>query len=135
MSLSAIRHTLMEQKNQRGFTLVEIMVVVVILGLLVGLVGPAVWKKLATASKKTALAQMSSIHAAMDLYRLDNNRYPDTLEDLIRGSGETWDGPYLDEGKLPKDPWGNEYIYHVVEGGKNFQLSSSGGGDEPIVYR
>src|SRR4030042_4781970 len=126
MSLSSIRDALIERNNQRGFTLVEIMVVVVILGLLVGLVGPSVWKKLTTASKKTALAQMSNIHAAMDLYRLDNNRYPDNLEDLIRGSGETWDGPYLEDGKLPKDPWGNDYIYNVVDAGKNFKLSSSG---------
>lgn len=127
--LGVIRH------DQRGFTLIEIMVVVVIIGLIAALVAPSVWNKLFTAQKKTAMTQMAQIHAALDLYRLDMNQYPDSIEDLIHGSGDTWDGPYLENGKIPKDPWGNDYIYSSTEGGKNFKLSCSDNNKEPIVYR
>ena len=78
---------------------------------------------------------MAAIHAALDLYRLDMTRYPDSMDELVQGSGENWDGPYLEDGKIPVDPWGNDYEYTVTEGGKNFKLSCSNDGDEPIVYR
>jgi len=124
-----------KRDTQSGFTLIEIMVVVVILGLLASLVAPAIWKRLTSAQEKTAVAQMSSIHGALDLYRLDVGRYPNALDELIQGSGDNWDGPYLEDGQLPKDPWGNDYIYSSVEGGKNFRLSSSNNNEEPIHYR
>lgn len=124
-----------EKVHEPGFTLIEIMVVVVILGLLVALVGPDIWSRFSSSQRKIATAQMAKIQAALDLYRLDMNQYPNSLDDLIQGSSENWDGPYLQDGKMPKDPWGNDYIYNVADGGKSFRLSCSNNNGEPIVYK
>ena len=101
-------------KNQKGFSLMELMIVMVILGLLASLVGPAMFKKLGTAKQKTAKTQIEMLMAALDSYRLDIGRYPSAqegLEALVINPGEDkWDGPYLQKG-LPKDPWDNEYMY------------------------
>jgi len=121
------------QKHERGFTLVEIMVVVVIIGLLAGLVGPRIFNRLEVAKVKTAESQMSSIKTTLATYRLDVGRYPDNLECLITSCGEGWNGPYLDSDEIPLDPWNNEYQYQVGDNGKSFTLRSSGGGDEEIV--
>ncbi len=124
-----------KQKSERGFTLVEIMVVVVIIGLLAGLVGPRIFSRLEVAKVKTAESQMSSIKTTLATYRLDVGRYPDNLDCLIRTCGEGWNGPYLDSEEVPLDPWNNEYQYQVGDGGKSFTLISSGGGDQEIVVR
>jgi general secretion pathway protein G len=101
-------------KNQKGFSLMELMIVMVILGLLASLVGPAMFKKLGTAKQKTAKTQIEMLMAALDSYRLDIGRYPSSQEGLealvINPGEEKWDGPYLQKG-LPKDPWDSEYLY------------------------
>ncbi len=100
--------------SQSGFSLMELMIVMVILGLLASLVGPAMFKKLGTAKQKTAATQIGMLMASLDSYRLDVGHYPsqnEGLEALVVNPGEDkWDGPYLKKG-LPKDPWDNEYVY------------------------
>jgi len=101
-------------RNQRGFSLMELMIVMVILGLLASLVGPAMFKKLGMAKQKTAQTQIGMLMAALDAYRLDIGHYPsqqEGLEALVVNPGEDkWDGPYLKKG-VPMDPWDNEYYY------------------------
>ena len=102
--------------NKRGFTLVELLVVLAILGLLAGLVGPQVMKFLGTSKTKTAKLQIEDLVATLDLYRLETGRYPtndEGLEALVTkpGNAVNWNGPYLKKGDVPKDPWGFEYQY------------------------
>ena len=104
----------------RGFTLIELMVVIVILGILAGLIIPRIMGRPEEAKQLKAKMQIESIETALKLYRLDNGIYPDTeqgLQALIE-KPETgplpkkWrNGGYLEKGKLPKDPWGNDFIY------------------------
>ncbi len=102
------------RRDQRGFSLIELMIVMVILGLLASLVGPAMFKKLGSAKQKTAKTQIELLMTALDSYRLDVGSYPsggDGLEALVQNPGEEkWDGPYLQKG-LPSDPWDNPYQY------------------------
>lgn len=98
-----------------GFTLIELLVVVIIIGLLASLVAPKFFGKLGTSRQKTAKAQIELFGAALDEFRLDNGRYPDTEEGLsaLRDKPEgleNWAGPYLPKA-IPKDPWGHEYVY------------------------
>ena len=103
-----------KRRNQRGFSLMELMIVMVILGLLASLVGPAMFKRLGTAKQKTAKTQIGMLMTALDAYRLDMGHYPtqqEGLEALVVDPGEEkWDGPYLKKG-VPLDPWDSEYIY------------------------
>ena len=94
------------------FTLIEIMIVVVIIGLIMTLVGPDVIKKLKKAQSATARNQIHLLGNAIDDYYLDLSTYPSKMEDLIANPGNPkWDGPYLKPPKIPKDPWGNDYHY------------------------
>ena len=127
--------------DQGGFTLVEILVVLVILGLLFGLVGPRVIDYLSRAKSEVARLQMENLATALDLYRLDVGGYPsqeEGLRALVTASAGTdrWNGPYLKDKAVPLDPWDREYIYAMpgVHGG-SYDLSSLGldgveGGDE-----
>lgn len=98
-----------------GFTLVELLVVLAILGLLAGLVGPQVMKFLGSSKTKTAALQVEDLAATLDLYRLELGRYPSTsegLQALVQDPGmANWNGPYLKKAQVPKDPWGNDYQY------------------------
>jgi general secretion pathway protein G len=103
-------------KRLSGFTLVELLVVLAILGLLAGLVGPQVMKFLGTSKTKTAKLQIEDLSATLDMYRLETGRYPtndEGLEALVKKPGDVanWNGPYLKRGDVPKDPWGFEYQY------------------------
>lgn len=104
------------RKPIRGFTLVELLVVLAILGLLAGLVGPQVMKFLGGSKTKTAALQLHDLGATLDLYRLEIGNYPSTdqgLEALVKqpGNAPNWNGPYLKKNDVPKDPWGREYNY------------------------
>ncbi len=94
------------------FSLMEIMIVIVIIGMIAGLVGPALIKKLDKAKNETADAQAKLLENACKDFYLDMSEFPDDLEDLIRNPGsDKWDGPYLDPPKIPLDPWGTPYQY------------------------
>lgn len=102
-------------ENQQGFTLVELIVVVIIIGLLAGLVVPQFIRQEEKATAKAAKAQIELLGTALDTYRLDVGRYPATQEGLQAlsqkpGGAERWDGPYLKK-EVPNDPWGKPYVY------------------------
>jgi general secretion pathway protein G len=104
--------------GERGFTLVEILVVITIIGLIMGLVGPRVLNYLTESKAKAAKIQIESFSSALDLYFLDNGRYPSSSEGLGAlvqrpGSVTTWNGPYLKGAVVPNDPWGNPYQYRA----------------------
>lgn len=115
----------------RGFTLLEILVVLVILGMLASLVGPQVFKQLAGSKTKAAQLQIQELSAALDLYRLEVGSYPNTqqgLEALITQprNVEKWNGPYLKKSVIRKDPWGNDYEYRYPGQQGEFDLWSYG---------
>ncbi|MCX5680786.1 MAG: type II secretion system major pseudopilin GspG [Candidatus Omnitrophica bacterium] len=124
-------------RTKNGFTLIEIMLVVIILGVLVAMVVPNLAGRGEQARRAAAAADIeSNLSTAMDLYEFDNGRYPTTEQGLqaliakptMPPEPTNWNGPYLKKKKLPKDPWGKEYIY-VCPGIKNpdsYDLSSSG---------
>src|SRR5208282_1356346 len=102
--------------GERGFTLVEILVVITIIGLIMALVGPRVLNYLAEAKTKAAKIQIESFAGALDLYYLDTGRYPTSSEGLTAlvqppGNLTTWNGPYLKGSTVPDDPWGHPYVY------------------------
>ena len=111
--------------EERGFTLIEILVVMAIIGMLAVIVAPNIFNQQAGAQIDAALSQISSLEAALDTYRLDVGEYPDSLEGLRENiSGRAaWNGPYLRR-DIPLDPWGNEYVYD--SNGREFMLSSYG---------
>ena len=113
--------------RNRGFTLIEILIVMAIIGMLVALVGPALFSNFARGQRGAAQAQMELIGQGLDTYLLDVGRYPRTLEGLIENDTgrEVWKGPYLRGGEaIPKDPWGNDYVYEPA--GDDFELMSLG---------
>ncbi len=100
-------------KKGKGFTLIEILLVVIIIGILVALVAPKLSGRSEEARIQAGKADIEGgLALALDLYEVDNGRFPDTLQDLVsKGqSSGNWRGPYLKKG-IPKDPWGQEYVY------------------------
>ena len=117
--------------RQGGFTLVEMLVVITIIGLIMALVGPRVLNYLSDSRVKSAKIQIQSFSAALDLFYLDAGRYPtgaEGLEALVRPvSGiAAWNGPYVKGGKIPADPWGNAYVYRVPGERSAYEIRSLG---------
>ncbi len=121
-----------------GYTLTELLVVLVILGLLVGLIAPRFLGQIGKARTKTARVQISNLSTALEYYQLDTGRYPSTstgLSALITPppNTENWDGPYLKTRRVPDDPWGNPYIYQPGANGtfivKTLGADNREGGD------
>ncbi len=104
------------RNSEAGFTLVEILVVITIIGLIMAIVGPRVLNYLGESKVKAARIQIESLGSALDLYYLDMGRYPNSSDGLAAlvqrpGNAEEWNGPYLKGGVVPNDPWGHAYMY------------------------
>jgi len=123
--------------GRRGFTLLELLVVVVIIGLLVAYVGPKYFGQIGKSETVAARAQIEAFEKALDTFRLDVGRYPSADEGLgaltmrPESAGNTWNGPYLKKG-IPPDPWGRPYIYRVPgTRGNDYDIISLGKDGQP----
>lgn len=117
------------KRPDQGFTLIELLIVMAIIGMLAALVGPTIFGKFMGAQRDTALTQIRMIEQGLDGHRLDTFKYPDTLEGLLKNTVNkpTWNGPYLKQQQIPKDPWGNEYQYKKPgRDGRDYDLFSFG---------
>ncbi len=111
--------------DRGGFTLIEVLLVVVIIGILVGVAMPRLSGRVLQSQISSARSSINNISTAIDLYEVDNGRYPESLQALItRGSEANWNGPYLREARIPQDPWGNEFRYTRRDNG--FEIRSAG---------
>jgi len=118
------------REKQRGFTLVEILVVIIIIGMLAALVGPKLFGKVGMAKSKATKAQIELFGTALDAFRLDAGRYPTTDEGLRalreKPAGvDNWQGPYLPK-EIPVDPWGRPYVYKSPGDHGEYDLLSYG---------
>ena len=121
--------------RQQAFTLIELLIVMIIIGLLASLVGPRLFQHVGGAKQKTAKAQIELLGTALDSYRLDNGSYPSTEQGLQalrkKPSGvENWNGPYLPK-EIPEDPWGNPYHYKQPGEHGDYDLYSHGADGQP----
>jgi general secretion pathway protein G len=126
--------------RRAGFTLLEVMVVVIVLGLLAGLVGPQIFGRVSEAKTTTAGTQLELLGVALDSYRLDNGFYPTTAQGLAALRERpaqapvpaNWRGPYLRKA-VPSDPWGRPYLYRSPPegGGTGFEVRTLGADGQP----
>jgi general secretion pathway protein G len=135
--------TMHSKQRRRGFTLIELLLVLVILGVLAGIVVPRFGGQTKRARETAATTQLSSFKTALDAYEVDMGSYPkgkDGLKELVTAprNAKNWRGPYIET--IPKDPWGNDYIYECPgkHNQNSFDLMSMGedgrvGGEDDIV--
>jgi general secretion pathway protein G len=129
-------------RRQSGFTLLELLVVLMIIALLAGFVGPKVFSNVDSAKEKTAMRQMRSLADALGQYRLDTGSYPSESQGLKvlteKPAGvQRWNGPYLSQ-QVPADPWGNPYQWHNPTRSKDslheVDITSGGKDGQEIIY-
>ncbi|MCX6584236.1 MAG: type II secretion system major pseudopilin GspG [Candidatus Aminicenantes bacterium] len=118
------------RNNEKGFTLIEIIIVVIILSLIAALVGPRLFKKVEKSKQQITKTQIVMIENSVKMFKLDTGRYPTTeegLKILMENTGgiSNWDGPYLEKG-IPKDPWGKDYVYTYPGKNYTFEIVSLG---------
>jgi general secretion pathway protein G len=115
-------------RSSRAFTLIELLAVIVILGLIAAFAVPQVLKWVSGARSDSARIQIEALGTTIDLYRLEVGSYPPTLEALIdKPPGvDKWNGPYLKKNVIPKDPWGNDYVYRYPGNNGPYDLMSLG---------
>ncbi len=121
-------------RSKAGFTLIEIMVVVIIIGILAGLAGVRVSQRVDQSREAGARANLHTISMAISMYQVDTGTLPPNLAALMTqpAGARNWRGPYLDI--LPKDPWGEDFQYQPGSGG-SYQLYSRGGPDGVAIHR
>jgi general secretion pathway protein G len=124
---------ILKNLSQAGFTLIELLVVLVIIGILAGYIGPKIMGRPEEAKRTKATLQIQGIETALKMYKLDNGMYPSTEQGLqalveLPASGELppkWrEGGYLEKGKIPTDPWGNDFVFLSPGLNGDFDLSS-----------
>ena len=119
-----------EFPNEKGFTLIELIVVLVILGLLAGVVGPRLWNRVGQSKAQVARLQIEQLGNALALFRFDVGHYPTTgqgLHALVEDQGiQNWSGPYLEKRTVPKDTWGRDYQYRAPGENGDYDLWSFG---------
>ena len=120
--------------REHGFSLIELIVVLVILGLLAGIVGPRLWNRVGESKAQVAKLQIEELGNALALFRFDVGRYPTTsqgLQALVEDSGiQNWSGPYLTKNNVPKDTWGRDYQYRFPGDQGDYDLWSLGADGE-----
>jgi general secretion pathway protein G len=104
-------YLLQKEKRKRGFTLMEILIVVAIIGLLAALVMPNILGRYEKSKEEIAKAQLEMLSTAIEAFRLDTGRYPNSLDELINCQDPKCRAPYLAKKEIPKDPWGRDYVY------------------------
>ncbi len=119
------------QMRQQGFTLLELLVVLGIIALLAGIVGPQVMKHMGASKSKAAKVQIEDLSAALDMYKLDVGKYPTSDQGLVAlvekpADSKRWNGPYLRKTRVPQDPWAEAYHYKSPGEHGNFDLYSYG---------
>lgn len=117
-------------KKSHGFSLMELLIVLVIIGLLAAAVGPSLYKRIKTAKQTMAHDQLQSFMVALDNYFIDVGHYPSSQDSfkVLRENNrnlEKWEGPYLKK-EIPKDPWGNDYIYRTPGRNGAYEIISYG---------
>jgi general secretion pathway protein G len=125
----------MRAMRSKGFTLLELLVVIVIIGLLAGYVAPRYFSQVGKSEIQVAKAQIESLEKALDQYRLDVRRYPSAEEGLAAlvakpANAQTWSGPYLKKA-VPSDPWGRPYVYRTPGQKGEFDVISYGRDGKP----
>lgn len=116
--------------SQSGFTLIEVLLVVVIIGILVAVVAPNLGKRVGQSQVSAAKQSMDNIRLAIDMYEVDNGVYPASLQNLItKGSEQNWRGPYIRTAILPKDPWQHDFIYTKSENSFEIRCMGPDGAD------
>ncbi len=131
MHMNTRRHV---ELKRSAFTLIEILVVMLIIGMVLGLAGLGVISHLEKAKVKTTQNQLRLLRQCVDSYYIDVQKYPQQLRDLVQnpGAGNKWGGPYVQDGVLPKDGWDNDFVFQTPgSDGRDYELYSYGKDGSP----
>jgi len=116
------------RRRSKAFTLIELLAVIAILGLIAAFAVPQVLKWVSGARSDSARIQIEALGASIDLYRLEVGAFPPTLDALVKKPNgvDRWDGPYIKKKVVPRDPWGNDYVYRYPGNNGEYDLISLG---------